>query len=257
MRDTSYGSDSAALNTTRKPSSEEGHPMHGSKFELRESVQSLNADDRNSARHIVVGVTPRQPGRVLEVTLRWASSGFIDYLHFVYVDPTLVAVDDHLEPLDSDSLDESAHTQASMLSERIMRAARDAGVRATFRAVGGDPATGLSDQAQRTGSSAIVVGTRERGSMAAIGEWIRGSVSVRLEHMQALPVIVIPLKDYADINSDRQMSSEIGFDDGDFTQHGLTSDNTKDRIVGDDGIADDASDRKDVSDDDKRGGAWR
>lgn len=44
----------------------------------------------------------------------------------------------------------------------------------------------------------IVVGTRERGALAALQEWVNGSVSVRLAHTQHIAVLTVQLADEYD-----------------------------------------------------------
>jgi nucleotide-binding universal stress UspA family protein len=146
----------------------------------------------------IVGIAPDQPDLVMQTALRWAKTGLFDRLIAVYVDPTLIQVDGHWEPLDPDSLDEEQRVQAIELGQRIDRMARSSGFPVTFRRLGGDPMRCLSDEAKRADAKAIIVGTREHGPVAAVEEWLRGSISVRLEHSQSVPVVVIPLGKYDD-----------------------------------------------------------
>ncbi|MCI1673913.1 MAG: universal stress protein [Bifidobacterium tibiigranuli] len=149
-----------------------------------------------SHRVAIVGIAPDQPDLVMQTALRWAKTGLFDRLIAVYVDPTLIQVDGHWEPLDPDSLDEEQRVQAFELGQRIDRMARRSGFPVTFRRLGGDPMRRLSDEAKRADAKAIIVGTREHGPVAAVEEWLRGSISVRLEHSQSVPVVVIPLGKY-------------------------------------------------------------
>lgn len=144
-------------------------------------------------RVAIVGIAPDQPDLVMQTALRWAKTGLFDRLIAVYVDPTLIQVDGHWEPLDPDSLDEEQRVQAFELGQRIDRMARSSGFPVTFKRLGGDPMRCLSDEAKRADAKAIIVGTREHGPVAAVEEWLRGSISVRLEHSQSIPVVVIPL----------------------------------------------------------------
>lgn len=172
------------------------------------------------SRTVVVGITPGQPDRVVETAVRWAEMGVIHNIAFVFVDPTLIEVDGHEEPLDSDSLDEQQFRDGAELAQRMTQIIKAHGVHATFRRLGGDPAKRLATEARRLGAAAIIVGTRERGPMAAINEWIRGSVSVRLEHAQNVPVIVIPLGDHTDAGHPirpRDTSDDAMLDDPDTT----------------------------------------
>lgn len=149
---------------------------------------------RRPASSIIVGVVPGQPDLVARTAVAWNQQGLVGRLHYVFVDPTMTETPGgHMNPIDSDSLDESGSTAASELSHRLLSEITPAGVDADFVRVAGDPAHGLSREARRTDSAAIVVGTRERGPVAALEEWMRGSVSVQLEHIQERPVIVIPL----------------------------------------------------------------
>jgi nucleotide-binding universal stress UspA family protein len=154
-----------------------------------------------SQRVAIVGIAPDQPDLVMQTALRWAKTGLFDRLIAVYVDPTLIQVDGHWEPLDPDSLDEEQRVQAFELGQRIDRMARNSGFPVTFRRLGGDPMRRLSDEAKRADAKAIIVGTREHGPVAAVEEWLRGSISVRLEHSQSVPVVVIPLGKYDDAAS--------------------------------------------------------
>jgi hypothetical protein len=146
-----------------------------------------------SHRVAIVGIAPDQPDLVMRTALRWAKTGLFDRLIAIYVDPTLIQVDGHWEPLDPDSLDEEQRVQAFELGQRIDRMARSSGFPVTFKRLGGDPMRCLSDEAKCADAKAIIVGTREHGPVAAVEEWLRGSISVRLEHSQSIPVVVIPL----------------------------------------------------------------
>jgi nucleotide-binding universal stress UspA family protein len=154
---------------------------------------------------LLVGVAPGQPDAVARTAIEWAARMGLRRIHFVYVDPTMTSASDgYMEPLDSDSLDESRARAADELSRRMMSLDLPPDITSDFTVVPGDPADGLRGEADRSDAIAIVVGTRERGPLAAIEEWMRGSVSVRLEHIQARPIIVVPLKGSYDAGNDAE-----------------------------------------------------
>ena len=154
---------------------------------------------------LLVGVAPGQPDAVARTAIEWAARMGLRRIHFVYVDPTMTSASDgYMEPLDSDSLDESRARAADELSRRMMSLDLPPDMTSDFTVVPGDPADGLRGEADRSDAIAIVVGTRERGPLAAIEEWMRGSVSVRLEHIQARPIIVVPLKGSYDAGNDAE-----------------------------------------------------
>ena len=156
-------------------------------------------------RSLLVGVAPGQPDAVARTAIEWAARMGLRRIHFVYVDPTMTSASDgYMEPLDSDSLDESRARAADELSRRMMSLDLPPDMTSDFTVVPGDPADGLRGEADRSDAIAIVVGTRERGPLAAIEEWMRGSVSVRLEHIQARPIIVVPLKGSYDAGNDAE-----------------------------------------------------
>lgn len=155
--------------------------------------QTASSSGNASWHTAVVGITPNQPDRVVETAVQWARASLIGELLFIYADSTLVQIDGHSEPIDPDSLDEAQHARAEELARRIRYVAQHSGVHARFRHLGGDPAGVLAAEAKRAKTSVIIVGTRERGPLAAVEEWVRGSISVRLEHSQSIPVVVIPL----------------------------------------------------------------
>ena len=154
---------------------------------------------------LLVGVAPGQPDAVARTAIEWAARMGLRRIHFVYVDPTMTSASDgYMKPLDSDSLDESRARAADELSRRMMSLDLPPDMTSDFTVVPGDPADGLRGEADRSDAIAIVVGTRERGPLAAIEEWMRGSVSVRLEHIQARPIIVVPLKGSYDAGNDAE-----------------------------------------------------
>ena len=159
-----------------------------------------STEDSPHAPSIIVGVVPGQLDRVARTAAAWSTRGLVGRIHYVFVDPTMTETPcGHMEPIDSDSLAFCETTEATELSRHLLDDLTPKDVGADFIRIPGDPARGLVREADRTGAAAIMVGTRERGPVAAIEEWMRGSVSVRLEHIQKRPIIVIPLAgSYAD-----------------------------------------------------------
>lgn len=165
--------------------------------EREQMLRDLDAtDDGYDSRTVVVGITPKRPERVIETALQWARVGIIHRIAFIYVDSTLTATDGRGDSLDSDDSDRRRSAQSKALADRMASIIHSYGVHASFTRLGGDAATRLADEARRIGASAIIVGTRERGPLAAVSEWVRGSVSVHLEHIQNIPVVVIPLGEH-------------------------------------------------------------
>lgn len=167
------------------------HDADSSAVDRSRMLQDLDATGRGyDARTVVVGVTPRQPDRVVNLVLRWAEAGLVHRISFLYVagDVSEVVADDGGEA-DGD------HGEAGEFKRRMTGLIQSHGVHATYARVSGDPADRLAAEARKLGAAAIVVGTRERGPAAAVNEWVRGSISVRLEHTQSVPVVVIPLRD--------------------------------------------------------------
>ncbi|MFT8704981.1 universal stress protein [Bifidobacterium aquikefiricola] len=144
---------------------------------------------------IVVGVIPGQPDRVVEEACRMAGSMSASMLYLVYVNSTLTEENGHMVPLDSDSMSETWRDDSARLSEHVLGIAQDAGVTAQYQLLAGDPAKELAKFAHSHNASMIVVGTRERGALAALQEWANGSVSLRLSHTQSIAVLTVPLAD--------------------------------------------------------------
>ena len=142
---------------------------------------------------IIVGVIPNQPDRVVIEACAFARRLGTAEVHLTYVNPTLIDEDGNPEPLDSDSMDASWHEESVSLKSHVMQVAQQHGIHALFHQLEGDPATQLARCAAHHDAVMIVVGTRERGALDAIKEWINGSVAVRLSHMQDVQVLMIPL----------------------------------------------------------------
>ncbi|MFT8357005.1 MAG: universal stress protein [Bifidobacterium aquikefiri] len=150
-------------------------------------------DAKLGSSSIIVGVIPGQPDRVVEEACRMAASMAASTLHLVYVNSTLTEENGHMEPLDSDSMSETWREDSSRLSEHVLRIARDAGIDAEYHLMAGDPVKELAKFAHSHDASMIVVGTRERGALAALQEWANGSVSLRLAHTQHIAILTVPL----------------------------------------------------------------
>ena len=146
-----------------------------------------------SPTSLVVGVIPNQPERVVIRACELALQLGTTEVHLAYVNPTLIDEDGNPEPLDSDSMDASWHDESVSLKTHVMQVAQEHGIHALFHQLEGDPATQLARCAAHHDAVMIVVGTRERGALDVIKEWINGSVAVRLSHMQSIPVLMIPL----------------------------------------------------------------
>lgn len=147
---------------------------------------------------IIVGIIPGQPDRVIEKACEMAASMAPVKLHLVYVDPTLVKEGGHIEPLDPDSMGVTECDNSKQLSEHAIKIARGAGADADYHLLVGDPVKELAEFAREHDAVMIVVGTRERGALAALQEWVNGSVSVRLAHTQHIVVLTVPLADEYD-----------------------------------------------------------
>ncbi|MFT9008275.1 MAG: universal stress protein [Bifidobacterium sp.] len=150
---------------------------------------------RTHSSSIVVGIIPGQPDRVIAASCDMAIAMKPNRLHLVYVNSTLTEENGHMAPLDPDSMSETWHEDSQALSERALGIARNAGIDAQYHLLAGDPVKELSRFAKQHDASMIVVGTRERGALAALQEWTSGSVSVRLAHTQSIPILTIPLAD--------------------------------------------------------------
>ena len=148
---------------------------------------------------IVVGVVPNQPDLVVATACVIARRIGGANVHLAYVNPTLIEEDGHEEPLDPDSMDVTLGDETRRLCEHAMQVARDHDIFAQFHMLAGDPAAGLAKCADYHDAMMIVVGTRERGALETIREWINGSVAVTLSHTQSIPVLTVPLAgEYAD-----------------------------------------------------------
>lgn len=146
---------------------------------------------------ILVGVTPGQPGVVLDAAVRFARA-FDAELVCVHVDAgrVITSFDPDgallMTPLDPDGVD-GEPTFPPGLQEDIAVRLRDSGVPWTTSVVAGEPADGLRREAERVGAELIVLGTRERGRWQGVVDFFAGSLAARLAHRQPRPVVVVPV----------------------------------------------------------------
>ena len=151
-----------------------------------------------SARRVVVGVTPRQPDAVVIAAADFAEQ-FDAELICAHVDRgrytvdeapdgsvTSVPVDPDLADLREQEFDPELHARLASILDRRR-------IPWSTRALAGDPAHSLGRLAETVQASMIVIGTRNASFRGTLQELFNGSVAVHLAHRQHRPVVVIPL----------------------------------------------------------------
>ncbi|GGC99060.1 hypothetical protein GCM10011512_27470 [Tersicoccus solisilvae] len=149
---------------------------------------------------VVVGVTDRQPGLVLETAADFAVRLGAPLI-LVAADPTHLPVDPRsvadpdapVVALDPDEQDDDARPRLRALLEARVAALRaDRGLDPALRLLPGDPADALAAVASAVDAQLIVVGTADRSFRAGVREFVEGSVATHLAHRQSVPVLVVP-----------------------------------------------------------------
>jgi nucleotide-binding universal stress UspA family protein len=149
-------------------------------------------------RHIVVGVTARQPPEVVRQAARIARH-FEAVLICANVDAAAYVVaerpDGSVEsrPIDPDQPDWDTAVFDGGLSDRIRALAGAEGVDVEFRELAGDIAHALARLAEILEAEMIIVGSRRTGFRSSMHEFFGGSVAAQLAHRQARPLVIIPL----------------------------------------------------------------
>ena len=149
-------------------------------------------------RHIVVGVTPRQPAVVLRYAARLARR-FDAVMTCAHVAEAHYVVAEHPDgsvvsrPIDPDLPEWAGADFDRELAVRIHDVARTERVRVELRELAGDTAYALGRLADALQAEMIVVGSRRRGVRAGVHEFLNGSVAAHLAHRQHRPVVIVPL----------------------------------------------------------------
>ena len=152
---------------------------------------------------VVVGVTPRQPERVVREAARLAGV-FGARLVCAHVDPGSYVVGERADgsvetrPVDPDAVDWEPTAFDPELAGRIEAWAGEQSVPVEFRALAGDIGQALGRLAAALDAELIVVGSRRGGLRSSMHEFLGGSVAVHLAHRQPRPVVVVPLTPVAD-----------------------------------------------------------
>ena len=155
---------------------------------------SMDTGDRS----IVVGVTPRQPGIVVQQAGRFARH-FEATLVCAHVDPGSFVVGEHPDgsidarPIDPDLPDWTSRTFDEALTGRIRALIGAESVRVSFRELAGDIGYALAHLADVLHAEMIVVGSRRDGFKSGVRDFFGGSVAVHLAHRQPRPVVVVPV----------------------------------------------------------------
>jgi nucleotide-binding universal stress UspA family protein len=156
----------------------------------------VTADD--TARYIVVGVTPQQPLTVVRQAARFARQ-FQAALVCANVEAGSYVVAEHpngsveSRPIDPDQPDWNIAVFDGGLAHRIRSVADQEGVAVEFRELAGDIAHALGRLAEILNAEMIIVGSRRGGLRSSMHEFFGGSVAAHLAHRQPRPVVVVPL----------------------------------------------------------------
>jgi nucleotide-binding universal stress UspA family protein len=156
----------------------------------------VTGDD--TARYIVVGVTPKQPLTVVRQAARFARQ-FQAALVCANVEAGSYVVAEHpngsveSRPIDPDQPDWNIAVFDGGLAHRIRSVADQEGVAVEFRELAGDIAHALGRLAEILNAEMIIVGSRRGGLRSSMHEFFGGSVAAHLAHRQPRPVVVVPL----------------------------------------------------------------
>jgi nucleotide-binding universal stress UspA family protein len=154
--------------------------------------------DHMPDRHIVVGVTPKQPPEVVRQAARFARQ-FEAVLICANVDAAAYVVAEHPDgsvesrPIDPDQPDWDTAVFDGRLADRIRALAEAEGVRVEFRELAGDIAHALGRLAEILEAEMIIVGSRHGGFRSSMHEFFGGSVAAQLAHRQSRTLVIIPL----------------------------------------------------------------
>jgi nucleotide-binding universal stress UspA family protein len=156
----------------------------------------VTGDD--TARYIVVGVTPKQPLTVVRQAARFARQ-FQAALVCANVEAASYVVAEHpngsveSRPIDPDQPEWNIAVFDGGLAHRIRSVADQEGVAVEFRELAGDIAHALGRLAEILNAEMIIVGSRRGGLRSSMHEFFGGSVAAHLAHRQPRPVVVVPL----------------------------------------------------------------
>jgi nucleotide-binding universal stress UspA family protein len=157
-----------------------------------------NMTNHKPVRHIVVGVTPKQPPEVIRQGARFARQ-FEAVLVCANVDAAAFVVAEHPDgsvdsrPIDPDQPDWDTAVFHGGLADRIGALAQAEGVHVEFRELAGDIAHALGRLAEILQAEMIIVGSRRGGFRSSMHEFFGGSVAAQLAHHQSRPLVIIPL----------------------------------------------------------------
>ena len=145
---------------------------------------------------VILGVPWDCPSRLVLEAADVASALEVP-LVCAFVDPASYLVE--WEPpahLPGASLDPAHNDEAAYPAEEVLRKLQhllsDHEQQWSFRVLNGDVAPALCRLAQSTGASLIIVSGQRPGLLHRIGRVIDESVAGRLQHLQRLPVLVVP-----------------------------------------------------------------
>jgi nucleotide-binding universal stress UspA family protein len=141
-----------------------------------EGVHS-NMTNHKPDRHIVVGVTPKQPPEVIRQAARFARQ-FEAVLVCANVDAAAYVVAEHPDgsvdsrPIDPDQPDWDTAVFHGGLADRIGALAQPEGVHVEFRELAGDIAHALGRLAEILQAEMIIVGSRRGGFRSSMHEFL-------------------------------------------------------------------------------------
>lgn len=147
---------------------------------------------------IIVGVVPGQPDAVITTAAQLAQR-FAAELVCAWVDagryPTARLPDGRVvsSPIDPDSAVEALAEFDPALRRRLADLLDPTGLVWSVRALAGSPARELAGLAAELEAAMIVVGTRDRGIMPSVREFLSGSVAAQLSHRQHRPIVIVPV----------------------------------------------------------------
>lgn len=148
--------------------------------------------------HIVVGVVLGQPEAVIATAAQFAQH-FDAELVCACIDAGRYTVARQPDgrvvssPIDPDSAVEIVEEFDPELRQHLAAVLDHTMVTWSVRALAGSPARELANLADELDAAMIVVGTRNRGVMASVREFLSGSVAAQLAHRQHRPVVIVPL----------------------------------------------------------------
>ncbi|BDZ64261.1 universal stress protein [Agromyces mangrovi Wang et al. 2018] len=151
------------------------------------------------ARAIVAGIVPGQPSAVVRYAARLAATFGVP-LECAYVDVSSYAISTNIDgsilavPIDPDGATDAAEETAVAIEQYLRRELAGAGIDWRVHLLAGNASRELERLADEVDAELIVVGTRERGVLAGLAEFLSGSIAAQLSHRQCRPVVVVPLQ---------------------------------------------------------------